>query len=266
MVKIFDGGFFAGAFALIPVTFFSCAYGSIYLYDTFDFLFWNIMIFLLVKLFFSKNKNYWIYIGIAAGLALLTKITILFLGAGIVVSLLLTKERKYFVCWKLWIAGIIALLIFSPYIIWNFNNGFPTLEFFKDYASGKLIHMSTLFYIKTAIVSTLPFSPIWFLGLFYFLFNSKGKKYRVIGLTFIVIFILCILKHTRTNLINAYYPVLLAGGGVLLEYLLRNKKMIWVKIAYIIFMICMIFYGLPNVRPVLPLNAFIKYYGNEGKR
>ena len=70
--EIFDGNFFAQALAIIPVSFVWMFYGSIYLYDTFDFLFWVVMIYCLVKLLKSKNTNWCIYFGITAGFALLT--------------------------------------------------------------------------------------------------------------------------------------------------------------------------------------------------
>jgi len=270
MVKIFGGGFFAGVFALIPITLYSCAYGSLYLYDTFNYFFWSLMIYCLIKLFLTQNKKYWIYIGIIGGLGLMTKWTILFLGFGIVSALIITTDNKHAIYQKhlyyiqLWIGGLIAVLIFLPYIIWNFIHGFPTLDFLSIYAAHKLIPMSALYYIKAAILGTLPFFPIWFLGLYYFLFNSKGKKYRVLGIAFIVIFLLTVFLHTRTGVINAFYPVLFAGGAVVLEALLKSKKLIPIKIIYILFLICFGLYVLPTIRPVLTLKTFIKYYGNSG--
>ena len=265
MVKIFDGSLFAVALAVIPMTFVATIFGSIYLYDTFDFLFWNVMIYCLVKLLKTKNRNYWIYFGIAAGFALLTKITVMFLGFGLVVSLLLTKERKCFKDVKFWTAGIIALLIFSPYIIWNACNGFPTIEFFTDYASGKLIPISTISYIKSQLFGLfLVVLPVWLLGLYSFLFGKKGKQYRILGVAYIIILALCIYLNTRTTLIFAYYPVLFAGGAVYLETILKNRRIVWLKILYVLGIIMFYFYLLPQWRPVIPLNDFIKYYGDKG--
>ena len=264
MVRVFQGNSFALAFALIPVTFFCSIFGSIYIYDVFDLLFWNLMIICLLQLIKTDNKKWWIFFGVCAGFALLTKITVVFLGAGIVISMILTKERKNFKCVQFWFAGLIALLIFSPYLIWNACNGFPTLEFFGNYTHGKLVHMSILFYLKEQVIIMLPAFPVWFLGLCYLLFAKKERNVKFFGIVFIIIFVLCVYKQTRPNLLLPYYTVLLAAGGVLLESILRSRLFLWFKGIYLVFMIGVLLYILPNYRPILPVNFYIKYYGNKG--
>ena len=260
MTKIFEGGFFVLALAIIPVTFISSVYGSVYVYDTFDILFWNIIIFCLLKLLKTDNKNWWIYFGIASGFALLTKLTVLFLGVGIVFSLLFTKERKNFKELKFWIAGVIAFLIFSPYIIWNIYNGFPTLEFFANYASDKLIPLSLIDYLLVQIVSpyTIPAIIISVLGLYFFIFANRGR-YRILGLTYIVIFVLVVFKNARPNLIWPYYPILLVGGGVLIDELLNKKVFLIFKAIILILVFGTCVFGLPNYRSILPLQTYLNY-------
>lgn len=133
------GGFNAQLLALSCVTLapMYLAFESVYSYDAFDKLCWALVLYIMVLLLKTEEKKYWIFFEIVAGFGLLTKITILFLGFGILLALLFTKERRYFLSRQLWIGGVIAFLIFTPYILWQIKEGLPTLEYYKNYALGK---------------------------------------------------------------------------------------------------------------------------------
>ncbi len=78
----------------------------------------------------SKNGRWWLMAGLFAGLGLLSKYTILFVGAGVFLWLLLTVSGRNWLttCWP-WIGGTIALIVFSPNLIWNLNQDFGALGF-----------------------------------------------------------------------------------------------------------------------------------------
>ena len=104
MVKKMGGGMNALLLALTCVTLapvYIC-FESVYTYDAFDKLCWTLMLYVMVSLLKTGNKKYWIYFGIVAGFGLLTKITILYLGFGIVLALLMTRDRKHLLSWQLW--------------------------------------------------------------------------------------------------------------------------------------------------------------------
>ena len=263
IVKIFNAGFFALLLALLPITFFTICVGSSYTYDRFDSLFWNLMIFSIIKLLTTEKKKYWIYFGILAGLGLLTKITVVFLGSGIVLAMVFTKQRKYFKDIHFWIAGLIALLVFSPYIIWNFQNGFPTIDFFSNYASGKVIPLSTYFYISQQfIVPTL--IPLWLGGIYFPIFHKSGKKFRLLGIAYIIVLIECILTNQKPYIPHPFLPLIYVGGAIVIERMLKKPKLIFLKIIYLILIIHFIVFALPTVRPILPLKTYLKHYGNPG--
>jgi hypothetical protein len=263
IVKIFNGGFFALLLALIPITYFSISVGATYTYDRFDFLFWDLMIFSIIKLLTTEKKKYWIYFGIFAGLGLLSKITIVFLGSGIVFGMIFTKERKYFKNIHFWIAGLIALLIFTPYIIWNFQNGFPTVEFFSNYASGKVRPLSTFFYISEQFGIPI-FIPLWLGGIYYLIFNKKGKMFRVLGIAYIIVLIECILMNQKPYIIFPFRPLIFVGGAVFLEAVLKKPKLLFLKVIYVGLILIYRIQTFPTIMPVLPLQTYLKYYGDTG--
>ncbi|MXN66174.1 glycosyl transferase family 39 [Stappia sp. GBMRC 2046] len=82
--------------------------------------FWGLSLWALAELVRSENANWWLAIGFFAGFGLVAKYSVLFLGAGIVLWLLLMPQaRRWLKSWQLWAGGILALAVFVPVIVWN---------------------------------------------------------------------------------------------------------------------------------------------------
>ncbi len=266
MVKKMGGGFNALLLALVCVTLcpiYIC-FESVYTYDAFDKLCWTLVLYLMVLLLKTENKKYWIFLGIVAGFGLMTKLTILYLGFGIFVALLMTRNRKYFLSWQLWTGAVIALLIFSPYLVWQIKKGLPVLEYYKIYALEKTWPTTPLEFIKNQIVimNILAF-PIWLLGIYYFIFNKEGKTFRVLGYAYIVILIICIYLKVKFYLPAPFYTVLFAGGSVFIEEFAQEHKVRWLRKIPAIVILLMGLISVPFVRPVLPVQ-FLLRFGKRG--
>ncbi len=88
--------------------------------DTPSVLFWGLAGWALAELHVSRNANWWLAVGVCAGLGLLSKYTNLFVGAGIVLWLVLLRANwAWFRAWQLWAGGAIALLLVLPVLLWN---------------------------------------------------------------------------------------------------------------------------------------------------
>jgi hypothetical protein len=270
IVKKMGGSIYAMILCLICVTLAPSlvALDTIYDYNSFDALFWTISIYMILLLLVSEDKKYWLYFGLFAGLGLISKITMLYLGFTLFISFLALKDRKYLFDKRFLIGGLIAAFIFLPYLLWQAYYHFPIIEYFKGYA-GKLSHYSPLQYVFNQIDSmNRPAFPVWILGLIYFLFHKEGKKYRVFGLAYIFLCILFISQNAKSYLIRPYYTVLFAGGAVFIMRLIENIKITWLKTATVtvvaVYALLITVYGvlsIPYVRPVLTPEAFIKYSG-----
>ena len=82
--------------------------------------FWGATVWALAELTASRNANWWLVVGVAAGLGLLSKYSVLFLGIGIVLWLISTREtRRWFLTPQLFLGGAIAGLLFLPVVLWN---------------------------------------------------------------------------------------------------------------------------------------------------
>jgi hypothetical protein len=264
MVKKMGGGINALLLTLACVTvapIYIC-WESVYSYDAFDKLWWTLALYMMVLLIKTDDKRYWIYFGIVAGLGLLTKISILFLGFGICVALLATNRRKYFLSWQIWVAGVIAFLIFSPYLLWQIKEGLPALEYYRAYASGKTAAVTPAEFIKNQVVVMNPLAfPIWLSGLGYFILNKRGKEFRVFGYAYLVILILCIYLQVKFYLPAPFYTVLFAGGAVSIESFARRRGFGWLKKVPAVLVLLLGLASVPFVRPVLPVKTLMKYSG-----
>ena len=125
-------GFYA---ALLYTASFYCFIisGTFILPDSPQVLFWLLSLYLLgrslpdTKLS-GKSRKYLLLAGVTIGLALLSKYHSIFLIFGAFLYMLF-YNRKWFLARETWLALLIALLIFSPVILWNFNNHFISFTF-----------------------------------------------------------------------------------------------------------------------------------------
>ena len=266
MVRKMGGSFNAMLLALTCVTFapiYLC-WESTYTYDAFDKLCWTLLLYLLVLLFKSNDKKYWIYFGIVAGFALLTKITVLFLGFGVFAALLATRARRYLLSRQLWVGLVLAVLISMPYVIWQIKEGIPALEYYGNYASDKTYHNTSLEFVTSQIMIMNPLAfPVWLAGIGFFLFHTEGRKYRALAYAYIVVLAICIILKVKFYLPTPFYTVLFAGGAVFIERVSQERNIRWLKRipAVVIFLTSLVM--VPFARPILPIERFMEYTGRS---
>ncbi|MBS0027008.1 ArnT family glycosyltransferase [Chitinophaga sp. 22321] len=93
-------------------------------------LFWSISLIAVYHAVFENRKLYWIWAGLAMGLAFDSKYTAIFLPAGAVLFLLLSEEHRRYL-WSPWFFASIVVfaLTISPVVIWNVDNQFASFRF-----------------------------------------------------------------------------------------------------------------------------------------
>ena len=103
------------AVAFSPVPLFE---GHEFQYTSFDLLWWVLIAYFAIRLLKSENPRWWLAIGPAIGLGLLTKYAIVFYISGILAGVVLTSARRYFANIWFWSGVALALFIFLPNFIW----------------------------------------------------------------------------------------------------------------------------------------------------
>jgi len=87
-------------------------------------------VYCLTRVQANGNGVWWLGAGVAAGLGLLSKFSMLFLGAGAFVWLLADRDARRWLAtpWP-WAAAAIALLIFAPNLVWQSRHHWETFIF-----------------------------------------------------------------------------------------------------------------------------------------
>ncbi|GAC1622963.1 MAG: glycosyltransferase family 39 protein [Nevskia sp.] len=93
------------------------------------FLFWALALWAYLRALDTDGWRWWLLAGLAGGLGLLTKYTMLIFAVSVVLHLALTPPlRRHFRNPKLYAAALLAALVFAPNIVWNAQHGWPTLH------------------------------------------------------------------------------------------------------------------------------------------
>ncbi|MQB46542.1 glycosyltransferase family 39 protein [Rhizobium sp. ICMP 5592] len=116
-------------------------------------MFWALTLWVLAQLRRTENPRLWLMIGLLAGLGCVSKYTNLFLGPGILLWLVIDPKARPWRSspWTL-LGGGVALLAFSPVLIWNADHGWISfakqfgrladrhagLSFFAEFLAGQL--------------------------------------------------------------------------------------------------------------------------------
>ncbi|MFT4741742.1 MAG: hypothetical protein ACI9L9_002536 [Marivirga sp.] len=228
----------------------------------FDQLFWTLGFYFMIKYMNTGHKKFLLFIGITLGLGLLTKYTILVWGLGIFTGLLFYQKGSLFKNKWLYISASLAVLLFLPNLLWQIANDLPLLKHLKALNESQLEGISPWSFLLEQLA--LPFTfTISLIGIGGFFFDDKLKKYKMLGITALIIFASMWLLHAKAYYVFALYPLLFAAGAVRLSRLLSTKPT-WV---YATVILCLLppLYFIPEATPIMPIEKFIRYKGLEAK-
>ena len=256
------GGRLAQAVTGLATTF--CGYLAIHHYysmNSFDLLFWAAAFLLLMRALDGGGRRRWLLLGLVLGLGLLNKISVLWLGLGILVGLLLTRHRRALASPGPWLAGVLAAAIFSPYVLWQTRHGWPTVEFMRNAAAEKMVSLSPVEFLSGQLMYMNPLhAPIWLLGLGALLLAPRLGRWRIYAWIYLTVAAILLWSgQSKAFYLGPAYPPLLAAGGVTVERLLARRGLRWGRVAVPALMVLGGLLMTPLALPVLPPETFIGY-------
>jgi len=230
--------------------------------NAFEGVFWMGCVLCFLRAINRNEPRYWLLFGVLAGIGLMNKHSTLFFGFAMVVGIVLTKARSQFAGKWIWAGGAIALLIFLPNLIWEWRHDWATIELLRNVqTTGKNVVLSPIaFLLQQFFMMGMAGVPVWIAGLIYYYFDREGKRFRALGIAYVVLLILMILLKGKVYYLLPIYPMVFAGGGVYIEKLLAKMRHPgYLKFTYpaIILMIGLI--GAPIALPILPPDTLIRY-------
>src|SRR6266849_10494038 len=187
--------------------------------NPFEPLFWMGAVYFLLRAINRNQPELLVWCGVLVGLGLENKHSTAFFLISLTAGLLLTPERRWFGSKWFWIAAIVIVLLSLPNLIWQFQHGFPTwVDLSNVKKTHKNVELPPLRFLLQQIMMLLPVSVIvWIAGLGFLLFYTQGKRYRVLGVTYLVFLAIMMALHGKDYYLAPIYPMLFAAGGVFWE-------------------------------------------------
>lgn len=213
------------AVAIAPV---SILWGALFQYSGFDYLWWVLAAYCAARLLRSADPRWWLGIGAAIGLGMMTRYTMGFLALGVAGGLLLTPARRDLRSKWLWLGVAASLIIFLPNLFWQFKHDLISLDFLRFlHARDVRIGRADGFLVKQLFVPANLFTvPLWAAGLWFYFAAPTGKRYRLLGWMFVIPFALFALAKGREYYTAGSYPLLFAGGAVLGERWIASRRVL----------------------------------------
>jgi hypothetical protein len=245
------------AVALTPV---SLSGSSLFMYVSFDYLWYVLAAYFVICRIESGDARWWLAIGAAIGLGMMTKYTMAFFAAGIVAGVVFTPWREDLRSKWLWLGVALSVVIFLPHAVWQARHDFVTLDFLKFiHARDVRIGRADGFYVDqfNNISTNLLTLPLWLMGLYQAIFGARGR-YRMLAWMALVPFVIIALAKGRGYYTAPLYPMLFALGAVVLQRWLAARESAVARrtgwgITVVLLLVATVV--VPAVVPLIPVNS-----------
>ena len=239
---------------------FYLAVGNFFSMNAFEPLFWMGCVYFLVRIINGGSAKLWVWFGVLAGLGLENKHSMAFFGAGIFAGLLLTPERRHLREKWIWLGGLVTTAIALPNLLWQAQHYWPTYELLSNIAhSNKNVVLSPVQFFLQQIPLVNPATfPLWVSGLIWMFGAREGRRYRALGIAYLVTLIEFVVMHGKNYYLAPAYPMLFAAGGVGLERLFTDRLR-WIKSALLATIIAVGALLTPCAVPLLSPEKLVSY-------
>jgi hypothetical protein len=256
---------FAGLCALAaPIV---LAIDSLLTMNAFEPLFWTGCAILVARIARTGDSRLWIWFGVLAGLGIENKHSTLFFGAAFFCALLATPLRREMGKPWIWLGGAIAFLLFLPNVVWEARHGWPTLVDLQNVkSSGKNVVLAPVAFLKEQVFMLHPLLlPVWLSGLVSLL-AGRLRRFRVLGITYVVFLALMIAMKGKNYYVAPIYPVLFAAGAIAvvggLERLTPGR--FWLRAAVAVIVAAVFVQSALLVLPLLPPERLLAFQRANG--
>lgn len=229
----------------------------------FDQLWWTLGFFALIKLAQTSDPRWWLLLGLAGGLGLLTKFSIGFFAVGVGAALLVSGQRSVLLSRWPYLAVLVALVVGSANIIGQIRLDFPVVNQMRDLQREQLQRVTFGEFLLGQVWMLGPALLLAVAGLIHLLTARSMRPYRVIGWTCVVSFLVLLFLHGKAYYIGPIYPTLMAAGAVALGAV----GALWGRVANAVMVLLLVglgVVGLPFGLPILPPPQMVRYANAVG--
>ena len=228
-----------------------------------DQLWWLLGFYALVKLRNTDDKRWWLLLGAAGGLGLLTKFSILFFGLAVLVGLLLTEQRRSFSGPWPWVAIALALVLGLPSIAGQVSLDFPVVGQMSGLREVQLQRTTLVDFVMGQVL----FGPGFILavvGVAALFLHPLLRNYRIAGWMSVTAFVILAALKGKSYYLGPVYPMLYAAGAVALHHVTRTRLRQVSQWAIAGLVVAYGLFSLPFGLPFLPPEPMARYAAATG--
>lgn len=259
LVRLLDGKIFAQWLAGLCVLLapFDLSQGLLLVTDLVQQLAWLGCSAVLIVILRTGEQRRWLVIGAIVGLSLWSKYLLLFDLVALAAVMPFTPLRRAFITPWPYLAGVVALAVAAPNILWQWHHDWPFLEIGANGASGKNVALSLPAYLWSEIVLFNPAAAIvWIAGLAAVAFSPRWRLYRVFALQYAVFIAIEVATHGKDYYAASLYPTLFAFGAAAIE---GSVSRLALRGALVVVIAGVGALAAPMAIPILPVDRFIAY-------
>ena len=259
-----------------------------------DVVFWALASLALMRALERGRGFDWAIVGAVVGLGLMNKLSMLWCAGGLALGVAASARRRVFATAGPWLAAGIAGALFAPYVLWQIQHGWPTLEFMHNATTRKMAGVTFAGFALGQVLAMNPLlAPVWMSGLVSGFrragggTNGAGESNRgaqarlagdmglVLAVQYVAVFaLLMVAGKARAEYLTPAYPGLLALGAIAFERGTSasppglgepRRGRTWWRIPVLALPLAGMLALLPFALPVLPSEAFVRYQAALGR-
>jgi hypothetical protein len=228
----------------------------------FDFFFWSIVILILLRWINTANDRYLLLMGLAAGLGMLNKYLVAVEFLAILLTFTVSSYRSMFTKKYFYFAILMALLVFSPNLIWQLKNNLPVLTHMHALHDSQLVHVNRITFFTDQIFSGSMAMLLIIPGLIFTLLSASMRPYRPLLIASLLAVLILALLRGKSYYTLGLFPFWIAAGGVYWESRTsRTFTRLSLPLVLVIFTLPALPYGLPVFKPA----GLVEYFSGAKK-
>jgi hypothetical protein len=221
---------------------------------TFDTVAWTAVLLVVGHALCDDRPKLWLLAGLLAGIGLNNKTAVVVLLFAILIGVLLVPStRGQLRSTYPWLGGLIAIVLWLPNLVWQFQNGWPVLALSADIGEeyGGLGGRLALFGQALAMFSPL-IAIVWLYGLVRLFRNPAWAKLRPIGVAFLISTAVFVITAGKGYYLAGAIVPLLAAGCTALAARWSHRRLIAAGVVLALSAAI----AWPAFVPVLPVRSY----------
>jgi 4-amino-4-deoxy-L-arabinose transferase-like glycosyltransferase len=213
----------------------------------------------VVELLAGWNRRWWLVAGAGVGMSALTKFSLVFLGAGLLVAMAFSPLRHDLRTRWPWLGAALVGILALPSLTGQITWGWPFFAQARALQATQLGHFDRLGFLLGQFLMLGPGGPLWLVGLMALLTTRTLRLFRPVGVLALTVFLLLLATHGKDYYFGSLHPPLIAAAATMIGGWLEGRRRVPVFAGALAFLVLGGSALLPMGVPLLPPEPMARY-------